>query len=105
MQTARKRKRLLPSGRSVAVRIGECGETLEVRSPDGAVEVRIDLTDEGPVVRLRGARLELESPSVAVRCGTFDVRAEGPLTMTGRELRVKTEEDVHLNGGVIRLNC
>jgi hypothetical protein len=105
MQTATVSERRLPSGRSVVVRFGEEGEDLEVRSPEGDVEVRIELTDAGPVIRLCGARLELEAAAVAVRCREFDVRAEGPLRMSGGELRVKTEEDIHLNGGVIRLNC
>ena len=91
-------QRQLPSGRSVTLRFGDGNESLEVRSPLGEVEVRIELTDAGPVVKLRGARLELEAAdAVAVRCKQFDVRAE--------EMRVKTEGDIHLNGGIIRLNC
>jgi hypothetical protein len=90
-------ERVLPSGRSVVLRVGDA-EELEVRSPDGEVEVRIVLTDAGPVVRLRAARLEVESAeSVDVRCKNFNVRAG--------EVRVKTDGDIHMNAGVIRLNC
>jgi hypothetical protein len=89
--------RQLPSGRSVVLRVGDA-EELEVRSPDGEVEVRIVLTPSGPVVRLRGARLELEAAeSVDVRCRDFNVRAD--------EMRVKTDGDIHMNAAVIRLNC
>src|SRR5579859_547084 len=62
-------ERNLPSGRSVVVRVDGGKEELEVRSPNGDVEVRITLTDAGPVVSVRGARLELESPdAVSVNC-------------------------------------
>lgn len=90
-------ERVLPSGRSVILRVGDT-EELEVRSPDGEVEVRIVLTDAGPVVRLRAAKLELETiDSVDVRCKNFNVTAE--------EMRVQTAGDTHINAAVIRLNC
>ncbi len=66
------------------------------------------------MVRIRGGRLELDAAdTVAVRCRRFEVQAvestelcsEGDLRITGRELRVKTQDDIHLNGKVIRLNC
>jgi len=105
--------RRLPSGRSLVLRVDGAGEEIEIRSGRGEVEVRITLTDAGPVVALRGARLELEAPDVAVRCKTFDVHATEALSLSSDrdvrieadELRVKTEHDVHLNGAFIRLNC
>lgn len=106
--------RQLPSGRSVVVRVNDSKEELEVRSPQGEVEVRITLTESGPVVSLRGARLELESPdAVSVKCKSFEVtttegtslHSTGDVTITGHEMKVKTEADIHMNGGVIRLNC
>jgi hypothetical protein len=107
-------ERLFPSGRSVRVKVGPGGEELEVRSPQGEVEVQILLTDTGPVVRLRGARLEVESPDVvAVNCRRLEVRAaedvhlhsDDQVTITGRELRMRTEGDIRADGAVIRLNC
>ena len=50
-------------------------ETLEVVSPDGDVEVSIRLSPEGPVLKLRGARLEIESTDVvAVNCRRLALR-------------------------------
>jgi phage gp45-like len=98
----------------VIVKIGENQEEMEVRSPSGDVEVQIVLTANGPVVRLRGARLELESPeTVAVDCKRFEVhasektelRSEGEVRVTGQGMRVQTQGDIHLNGDYIRLNC
>jgi hypothetical protein len=106
--------RPLPSGRSVLLRVADGREELEVRGPEGAVELVVLLTADGPVVRLSGARLELESlDAVAVRCRRFEVEAAeaahlhsaGEVRLTGEEVRVRTEGDIHMDGAVIRLNC
>ena len=108
------KERRLPSGRSVVVKVEGGREELEIRSPDGDVEVRIALTESGPVVSLRGGRLEMEAAeNVAVRCRRFEVQtsegtelnSSGDVQITSRELKVKTQNDIHMNGEVIRLNC
>lgn len=105
--------RVLPSGRSVLVKIAEGREELEVRSPSGDVEVRVTLTADGPVVTLRGARLELESPdTIAVNCRRLEVSTAEATSLTSggttridsTEVRMTTTEDIHMNGAFIRLN-
>jgi hypothetical protein len=106
-------ERALPSGRRLALRIGSAGEEIEIRSPAGDIEVRIVLTDAGPVVSLRGARLEVDAADVAFRCRDFDVEASGTarvasaceIKLEANEIRAQTEQDIHLNGAFIRLNC
>jgi hypothetical protein len=107
-------ERSLPSGRSVVLKVTGEGEELEVRSPSGAVEVRITLSASGSVVHLSGARLELEAvDTVALNCRRLEVNtaestqlhSAGDLSLTGQEMRVRTTGDIHLNGAVIRLNC
>ncbi|MDX2131403.1 MAG: hypothetical protein SFY69_05060 [Planctomycetota bacterium] len=107
--------RVLPSGRTVEVGADERGERIEVRSPDGVLEIAIALTAQGPVLQVRGARLEIESTdAVALKCrefsvhadegmklstgGTLDVRAQGEIGMT-------TMADARLDAAVIHLNC
>ncbi|HVA49023.1 MAG TPA: hypothetical protein VNH11_21855 [Pirellulales bacterium] len=106
--------RMLPSGRSVVLKVADGCEELEVRSPGGEVEVRITLTDNGAVVSLRGGRLEMESAdAVALKCRRFDVAtaegttlaSAGDVLIAGQGMRVKTEGDIHINGGIIHLNC
>lgn len=99
MQTTQQRDDVLPSGRSVRLRVSNGTEELEVRSPDGDVEVRIVLTDAGPVVHLRAARLHLDATEdVTVACRRFEVEATD-------EVRLRAAGDVHVNGDVVRLNC
>ncbi len=88
----------LPSGRSVAVTVADGEERLVVRSPDGAVEVQVVFTPDGPVVRVAAARLE-------VACGSLDVTAGGAVNIKADEFRVKTQKSIHLNGETVRLNC
>ncbi len=108
------REESLPSGRSVVVRVEEGGEVLEVRSPDGLVEVQVILGEGGPVVRLSAGRLELAAlEDVSVRCRRFAVHSsegteltsDGNVSVAGQEMRVRTTGDIHMNGDVIRLNC
>jgi len=106
-------ERRLASGGSLQLRTSAEGEELELRSARGDLDLRIVLTAAGPVVSLRCARLEVESPEVAFRCDTFDVHAKGDVrlaserevSITADELRAKTERDIHLNGAYVRLNC
>jgi len=82
---------VLPSGRSISMQVDGQGEYLEVRSPGGEVEVRIDFTPEGPSVKLRCAQLELAST--------------GDIAMNCRNFSVQTSEDVKMNGRYVLLNC
>src|SRR3712207_3509256 len=70
---------VLPSGRGVTVRVDGRGEAIEIRSPGGEVELCIALTAQGPVLTVRGARLEIDAAdTVAVNCRQFELRtAEG----------------------------
>jgi hypothetical protein len=89
--------RALPSGRTLVLSAGRAGEEIVFRSAGGDVDLRITLTDAGPVISMRGARVEVDAPDVAFRCHDFAVQAN--------EVRVEAKEDIHLNGAFIRLNC
>lgn len=105
----------LPSGRSVSVTSdGQC-EEIEVRSPDGEIEIRLALTDAGPVLTLRGARLEIQSTdTIALNCRQFMVRAEDGVLMqtsgdigvySDAEIRVKSAQQTFIDGDYVNLNC
>lgn len=96
----------LPSGRQLAVVVGEGGEELRVHGPDGAIEVTITLTDAGPVVRLSAARLELSAAeTVAIQCADFQVEARSGIQLAcAEDLRLQSRKDVFVEGAVIWLN-
>ncbi|MFO0896002.1 MAG: hypothetical protein U0836_01120 [Pirellulales bacterium] len=102
------------SGRNVSLRLGPDGEEFEIRSPAGELELRILLTPEGPVLRLEAARIEVQAAEkFRVDCGEFHVAAERGLHLQADEtvqieadrMRVRTQDDIRLNGSFVRLNC
>lgn len=120
---ARRRVVRLRSGRSVEVEEGDDGESLAVRAPDGRIELSVRLTDRGPVLSLRAARLVLEGEhAVDVECEDFRVRARNALDLSaGGDARVEghgvllesrradvslqANDDVRLDGERVLLNC
>lgn len=91
--------RRLPSGRDVILHVRPDHEEIEVRSPDGLLELKISLTPGGPVVQIRGGRLEIESTdAVKVNCQKFQVNAEQGIDLQSRG-------NVTLDGDYVQLNC
>lgn len=87
----------LPSGRVVEVRSAAGDEErVTIRSASGEIELDVRLTARGPVLRIRAAELELESPgAVRVDCDRFHVRAEhGIVHETGGDLAQTVAGDV-----------
>lgn len=114
----------LRSGRSVEVEDeGDGAESLAVRAPDGRIELSVRLTDRGPVLSLRAARLVLEGEhAVDVECEDFRVRARNAVDLSaGGDARVEghgvmlesrradvslqANDDVRLDGERVLLNC
>ncbi len=106
---------VLPSGRTVVIEADGRGEAIEVRSAAGEMELRIALTDRGPVLSLRGARLEIDAAdTVAVNCRQFAVRAAdgvvldaaGGIALTsGAETHLRSAGDTYIDGQMVKLNC
>ncbi len=88
----------LPSGRRLAVHSAGGEEALEVRSPDGTLEVLIRFTPAGAVVRVAAAKLEVAADELAVTVA-------GGVSVRAGEFRVTTDKSIHLNGETVRLNC
>lgn len=89
----------LPSGRDVILHVQQNREEIEVRSPDGMLEIRISLTESGPVVQLKGGRLEIESSdAVRVNCQKFEVNAQ-------QGIDLKSRDNINLDGEYVQLNC
>lgn len=104
----------LSGGRTVLV-LGTGGqEEIQVRSPQGEMEVQIVLTEAGPVVRLRAARLELESVedmNLACRRFALHTQEETKLTSAGQlrlhadqQILMRSKEEMDLKGRPFRVN-
>lgn len=107
--------RLLPSGRSVVVSSEGGTEAIEIRSPGGEMEVRIALTEQGPVLQLKGAKLQIDSTdTVAVNCHDFHINAAGAIKMRSAqdievlglaELKMKSAGSTWIDADFVNLNC
>jgi hypothetical protein len=97
----------LPSGRLLHAIVGGRGEVLEVRSPEGRLELRVRLTDEGPVLELDAARLDLTSiGAIDLSCERFAVRArQGVDIHSDAEVAIRGTGNVHVDGDNVLLNC
>ena len=80
-------------------------DVVEVRSASGALELRVRLTDAGPVLELDAVSLKLRaSETVDVECRTFKVAARG-VDIDGKgDVRVNGDGDVRVTGKMIYLN-
>lgn len=102
------------SGHQVRVHDRADKELIEVREPDGDVVVTIRMTQDGPVISAKGAKLELKSTQrIALDAKTIEIRAEekavvesdGGLEIgSSKQMEIHSEDDVRVNGKTIHLN-
>jgi hypothetical protein len=104
----------LDAGRTLKVRRAGVEQLVEVRAASGQLELRIRLTDEGPVLQMEAVKLALHAEdAVAIKCKTFEVEASADTVIqSGGELKIKAQgevevdspEDVRIRGKIIWLN-
>lgn len=104
----------LRDGRTLTVSGQGNQELVEIHASSGMLELRIKLTEQGPVLQMESVRLQLRaSESVEVETKQFTVKAEESATIqSGGEVRLAGEADVrvdangevHVKGKMIYLN-
>lgn len=104
----------LDSGRQVLVHSDEKGELLEIVERGGEVVMAVRLTDEGPIVSVQGARLELRSTeSIALEAKKVTIKAEEKAVVksegsmdigSSKKMAIKSEDDIRVVGKMIYLN-
>ena len=103
-------RQTVAGGRTVTV----SHDAVELRAPSGVLELRIRITEEGPVLQVEGVKVELRAAeSVSVACKTFEVEAQEKVRLhsaaeldvsSEKELKITSSEDVRVNGKMIWLN-
>lgn len=101
----------LRDGRKLVIREGD--QLVEIRSESGMLELRIRLTDAGPVLQMDAARLQLKaSEAVEIEAPRVAINGTEQLALTGGAVELKSDEDldveaegeVHVHGKMIYLN-
>lgn len=105
----------MPSGRRVEIASGPAGDQIEVRSPDGMVEIRIALTAQGPVLSVSGAKLEINATeSVTLNCRDLAINTTGSMNLSSQgsvgihaqgEVVVQSQGNTNIDAQVVNLNC
>ena len=105
----------MSSGRSVEVSSGPGGDQIEVRSPDGMVEIRVALTPQGPVLSVSGAKLEINATeSVSLNCRDLSINTTGSMNLTAQgsvgihaadNVAVRSQGNTDIDAQIVNLNC
>ena len=108
------RELYLDEGRKLTVGRDGNEQVLEVRAASGQLELRVRLTEEGPVLQMEAVKVAITGEEqVAIKCKTFSVEASSDTVIqTGGELKIKSEgeievespQDVRIRGKIIWLN-
>jgi phage gp45-like len=96
----------LSEGRTLTVKQESGADLVEIRGSSGTIEVRIRLTEHGPVLQMESARLQLRATeAVEIEAPKLDVRTTESITMeTKGEIKVEAEGEIDIDGKKIWLN-
>lgn len=103
---------IFPTGHRLMVNID--GQSIQIEDIHGQLQVEIDITNQGPQIRLNGGELNLTSPeNVSLDCNAFristrentEIIAKGHVKIDSREeMKITCQDDVYVRGKVIWLN-
>jgi uncharacterized protein YuzE len=101
-----RREIYLREGKTLSVESAGSDELVEIRSSSGLVELRIKLTEEGPVLQMECVRLQLKaSEAVEIESKRVEIKATETLQLNSdNEIKVDAEGEVRVNGKMIYLN-
>jgi hypothetical protein len=96
----------LREGRRLKIASVGRDELVEIRSATGTLELRIRLTEDGPVLEMESVRLVLRAEeSVDVEARDFNVKAAAGIKLDGKaDVVVNADGEVRVTGEMIHLN-
>lgn len=88
----------LRDGRKLVVREEAGDQLVEIRSESGMVEVKIRLTEQGPVLQMEAVRLQLKATeAVHIESPKVEIKGTEQLTLEGGEIKLEAEQDVKVD--------
>ena len=104
----------LYSGRRIVAETAGKEDLIEIIDPEGAITVTIRMTEEGPVIGVQGARLELKSAETITLeakkiCITAEeetvLKSQGSLNINAaKKMDIHSDDDIRVEGKLIHLN-
>jgi hypothetical protein len=99
------REVFLRDGRRLTVSDAGLDQLVEIRNEAGMLEVRIRLTEQGPILQMESVRLQLKaSESVEIESRRVEIKGTEQLELEGGAVKVHAEEDVKVDAeGEVRV--
>lgn len=99
------REVFLRDGRKLVVSDRAADQLVEIRNPSGMLELRIRLTEEGPVLQMESARLQLKATeAVEIESQRVEIKGSERVEVNGGQVQVSGEEDVKVDAkGEVRV--
>ena len=87
----------LPTGHRVEIGIED--QEIQVFDPDEKLQVVISLTESGPIVQVDGAKIQMRSDSdIDMKCDNLRIHTNEDLHLNAnRELTIESTEELHIN--------
>jgi phage gp45-like len=95
----------LRDGRKLVVSDEGRDQLVEIRNESGMLELRIKLTEAGPVLQMESVRLQLKaSEAVEIESPRVEITASEQLELAGGEVHIEGEQDVKVDAkGEVRV--
>ena len=98
-ETEDTREVYLKDGRTLVVSDVGADQLVEIRNESGMVELRIQLTEQGPILQMESVRLQLKaSESVEIESPTVAITGTEKLELTGGKIEVEADEEIEIEG-------
>ena len=104
----------LDSGRQILVHSSEKEELIEIAAPEGEIIMKVRMTDDGPVISVRGAHLELKSTeTIALEAKKIKIKAKEKVVVesnggleidSSKKMAIHSNDDICVAGKIIHLN-
>jgi hypothetical protein len=96
----------LRDGRTLTVSETGADQLVEIRAASGVLELRIQLTEAGPVLQMESVKLQLHATeAVEIASKRIELKASGEIAVASEtEVKVDAKGDVRINGAMIYLN-
>lgn len=90
----------LREGRQLVLSEVDGSQLVEIRSESGQLEVRIQLTEAGPILQLDAVRMQLRAAeSLAIEAKQVTVTATEELALASKTVTIAAESDVTVSAG------
>lgn len=99
------REVFLREGRKLTVSDAGSDQLVEIRNESGSLELRVKLTEQGPILQMDSVRISLKATeSVEIESRKVTINGTEQLQLQGGEVSLEAERDVKLNAhGEVRI--